>query len=545
MPGPKFFLAGLLVLRVILLVMLLKREPGRMGGPLTAAVAIAAVVAALSLIWMLRPRPGFQAPPIWALLLQAIIDVLLVTSLVAAEGREATALAAFYIALLTIYALLLPLGRALFLVLLVGGGYSAVTLLYGGGAAPEVDFWAQLAVVVGVGMLVALLGHRLASAAQEQQTLALALEQARLEAEEILGTIQSGVITIDSAGVLRYLNPRGRKILGARFKDFTPGKPIMATLRVSSPGLHQAISKGLLDGSRVSRGEALVNTTGGGSFPVGLSTTTFHRPGREGILVTGIFTDISDLKQLQEFRMRNERLEAVSALSASLAHEIRNPLAAIRSAVEQLAAGAGEDEDERVLANLVMRESERLNRLLKEFLDFSKVRATVYERVDLYRVVNEVLETVKGNPAAESIRIELKGRPLQVEVDVDLIHRMVSNLVLNAVQALAGERGEDAEDARVEVRIEWVDSGEGSRGSSRRPIRLTVTDNGPGIPAMVQERLFEPFITGRIGGTGLGLPIVQRAVAAHGGVILVDSRPEIGTTFKIYLPENWNGEATA
>lgn len=78
-----------------------------------------------------------------------------------------------------------------------------------------------------------------------------------------------------------------------------------------------------------------------------------------------------------------------------------------------------------------------------------------------------------------------------------------------------------------------------------REVRLVVSDNGPGIPESVRERLFEPFVSGRQGGTGLGLAIVQRAVAAHRGVILVDSSPELGTTFSIYLPTTWNREDRA
>src|SRR5690606_15082662 len=150
------------------------------------------------------------------------------------------------------------------------------------------------------------------------------------------------------------------------------------------------------------------------------------------------FTDISDLKRLQEFRLRAERLEAVAALSASLAHEIRNPLAAIRSAVEQLAAGVDDNADDRVLADLVMRESERLNRLLSEFLDFSRVRATRFERLDLLEVFGEARQFVAEHPAAQGVTLLLNGEPTVIEADRDLVHRIATNLMLNAAQALDG-----------------------------------------------------------------------------------------------------------
>jgi signal transduction histidine kinase len=236
--------------------------------------------------------------------------------------------------------------------------------------------------------------------------------------------------------------------------------------------------------------------------------------------------------------LRAERLEAVAALSASLAHEIRNPLAAIRSAVEQLARAVGPDEDEQTLARLVLRESERLNRLLSEFLDFSRVRASKFERLDLAELVRDAARIVGEHPAAKGVAIVVAGDSVGLDADSDLMNRLVSNLLLNAVQALDG-RG------RVDVSVGLAQAGEGPGGGVERPVKLVVRDNGPGIPDAVRERLFEPFVTGRQGGTGLGLAIVQRAVSAHRGVILVDTAPRAGTTFSIFLPSTWNREDKA
>src|SRR5690606_27647725 len=279
--------------------------------------------------------------------------------------------AALYVALVTIYALLLPVGRGLIAVAFAVVCY-VVIVLQSSLTPPGVEFWTQLGVIAFVGGMIAVLGNRLATAAREQRALADALAQARLEADEILATIQSGVITVDGEGRLAYINPRARRVVGG--DGFVTGEPVMETLRARSRDLHEALQRGISHGTRMQRGEAQVRRADGSLFPVGVSTTTFYRPGGGPPSVTAIFTDISDLKRLQEFRLRAERLEAVASLSASLAHEIRNPLAAIRSAVEQLAVGVAEDDDDKVLADLVMRESERLNRLLSEFLDFSRVR---------------------------------------------------------------------------------------------------------------------------------------------------------------------------
>jgi two-component system sensor histidine kinase PilS (NtrC family) len=267
------------------------------------------------------------------------------------------------------------------------------------------------------------------------------------------------------------------------------------------------------------------------TFPVGLTTTTIAGSGGLPPRVTAIFTDISDSKRLEELHLRAERLEAVAELSASLAHEIKNPLASIRSSVEQLSRSTRTNPDEKFLANLIVRESDRLSRLLSEFLDFSRVRVTEYRAVDLRVVAAAAVRLVRQHPDCPAdVQIDFSGGPAPMEGDEDLLHRVVSNLVLNAVQAAGAG-------ARVQVFTGRPAPEEIPAGLAvENPVALRVSDTGPGIPDAVRERLFEPFVTGRPGGTGLGLAIVQRAVAAHRGLVLVDSTPGHGTTFTVYFP---------
>ncbi len=552
-PGPRGILGAVLAFRLLLAVLLLvspdgaaqvlvrSGAAGRAVQPAAIVALIGLVVAALATLWLFPRllRIGTSLPSPNALLLQAGADLMLVTALVGGERSEASSLAALYLVLLAGYALLLPLGRALIMVLAATAAYVAITLwLAVPSVLPGTNFWSQVGVIFLIGVLVAMLGDRLSGERARHQALRIELAQARLEAEEILASIHSGVITVDDRGNLRYANPRALQILGEELGGFVVSQPVLDVLRTRSRELHDAVVHGIRDGFRVTRGEAAVRRDDGSLFPVGLSTTTFKRPGSERSLVTAVFTDISELKRLNEFRLRAERLEAIAALSASLAHEIRNPLMAIRSAVEQLARSAGPDEDEQTLAVLVQRESERLNRLLSEFLDFSRVRATRYERVDLLDLVTAAARIVAAHPDAAAIDLDVDGEPISMDADTDLVHRMVSNLMLNAAQALGGA-------GRVVLRVGWAPAGEIPPGPVLRRVKLTVQDTGPGIPPDVQQRLFEPFATGRPGGTGLGLPIVQRAVAAHRGVILVDTVPGEGTTFTIFLPETANGETLA
>lgn len=541
LPGPRTLLLLVLLGRMMLLAVVLSRAlDGKQSAGMDPWIVVAIMaVTMLATAWLVTDLTRRRLPVAGSLFLQAVVDVLLVTTLVAFVGGETTPLAAFYVALVTVYALLLPLGRALLAVAFAAACYVLVTLqtgaAEGGGAAPSMEFWTQVGVIAGIGALIAVLGRRLAGAAAAQRQLAATLQQVRLEADEILATIQSGVITVDGEGRLGYINPRARRILGGGEESFVPGTPVMEALRSRSRDLHEAIEMGIRSGGRVARGEASVRRGNGSLFPVGLSTTTFLRSGSDHPSVTAIFTDISELKRVQEFRLRAERMEAVAALSASLAHEIRNPLAAIRSAVEQLAHNAGADSDDQVLARLVMRESERLNRLLSEFLDFSRVRAAECVPLDLLAVATDVATVLAEHPETRGTAIVVEGESIEIEADADLLHRIVSNLTLNAAQALQGG-------GRVVIGVGTARSGDAPSGLLDRRVKLTVQDNGPGIPDEVRERLFEPFVTGRPGGSGLGLAIVQRAVASHRGIILVDTAAGAGTTFSIFLPAKMDRE---
>jgi two-component system sensor histidine kinase PilS (NtrC family) len=240
---------------------------------------------------------------------------------------------------------------------------------------------------------------------------------------------------------------------------------------------------------------------------------------------------------IERLHTRAERLEAVAEMSASLAHEIKNPLASIRSAAELLAKVPGADDDTRTLTKLVQRESDRLSRLLSEFLDFARTGVTSVRRLDIVEIARHAAALVVAHPDKPdqvTIREMFPSTPLVVVGDDDLLHRAIFNLLLNAVQASP---------TGGEVRLEAVELAHHqlppqAEHFSRGAVMLRIADQGRGIPDSIKERLFEPFVTTKSGGSGLGLSIVHRAVEAHHGFILVDSPDRHGgTRFTVILPK--------
>ncbi|MGW8267578.1 MAG: two-component system sensor histidine kinase NtrB, partial [Longimicrobiales bacterium] len=265
------------------------------------------------------------------------------------------------------------------------------------------------------------------------------------------------------------------------------------------------------------------------------STTILDREAGLPPSVTAIFQDITDQDRLEVLNRRAERLEAVAELSASLAHEIKNPLASIRSAVEQISSGNLDGEDRGTLERLVLTESDRLSRLLSDFIDFSALRMGKIKNLDLAELARDCISLVKQNPeAGEGVRFRGVGldRVISVPGDGDLLHRVIFNLVLNAAQ-FAGRSGI--------VRVELRGPAECSAPAGtavKDPVCLRIADSGPGVASEDLPRIFDPFYTSRPGGSGLGLSLVHRAVEAHRGAVLVDRAEEGGAEFSIFLPGN-------
>ena len=492
----------------------------------TSFLLVATVVVTIASYWHTHLRG--RSPGRTFLYAQALYDVGLITAVVHVTGGPQSDLTPLYVPVIAVTAVLMPPASTALVTAFVGIVYFA-DVFFGHRTPMTAQVGLQLSVFVAVAAVTAYFASRVSVMGAEREALAGELRQVRLEAADVLRNIPTGIVTVDEDGHLLYCNPAAENILGFKERQWR-GRSVMPEFARIAPEFWAAITATARRGVRAMRVEATVRLPDR-TFPIGVTTTTLEvEPG--GVpRVTAIFTDISDSKRLEELHLRAERLEAVAELSASLAHEIKNPLASIRSSVEQLGRAKRAHPDEKFLTGLVVRESDRLSRLLSEFLDFSRVRATECRPLDLHAVAAAAIRLVREHSdCPDDAVIDLAGGTTPMEGDEDLLHRVVSNLVLNAVQA-AGKG------ARVKVRTGRPAPHELPRGAGiENPVSLAVSDNGPGIPESLRTRLFDPFVTGRSGGTGLGLAIVQRAVEAHRGLVLVDSTQGQGTTFTVYFP---------
>jgi len=492
----------------------------------TSFLLVATVVVTIASYWYTHIRG--RAPGRTFRYAQALYDVALITTVVHITGGPQSDLTPLYVPLIAVTAVLMPPASTALITALVGIVYFA-DVFFGHTTPMTAQVGLQLSVFVAVAAVTAYFASRVSVMGAEREALAGELRQVRLEAADVLRNIPTGIVTVDADGQLLYCNPAAEQILGFKERQWR-GRSVMPEFARIAPEFWAAITATARRGVRAMRVEATVRRPER-TFPIGVTTTTLEVEPGGTPRVTAIFTDISDSKRLEELHLRAERLEAVAELSASLAHEIKNPLASIRSSVEQLGRAKRANPDEKFLTGLVVRESDRLSRLLSEFLDFSRVRATECRPLDLHAIAAAAIRLVREHPdCPDDAVIDLAGGNTAMEGDEDLLHRVVSNLVLNAVQA-AGKG------ARVTVRTGRPASHELPRGAGmENPVALAVSDNGPGIPENLRARLFDPFVTGRVGGTGLGLAIVQRAVEAHRGLVLVDSTEGKGTTFTVYFP---------
>jgi two-component system, NtrC family, sensor histidine kinase PilS len=475
---------------------------------------IIAVVYAMTLIYGLWLRRGPARPAV--AYVQLFGDVLLATTLVyLTGGAESPLTFAFLVAIVAGSILLYERGALLTACASAVAFVILVALLHTGALRTPLgtsilppsrlafalvsNLLAQFLIAVLAGYLsrqLSTTGGRLRARESDFRQLARFHEQ-------ILASMPSGLITCDGEGQVTFLNRAAEAILGVDAQR-TWGAPVEQVL----PGINAL-------GLAVRR-SVLEVPTPVGTRTLGLSASALASVDGAHLIV---FQDLTELRRVEEELKRVDRLAALGSLSAQLAHEIRNPLAAMRGSAQMLAAQATGGSQVR-LAQILVRESDRLSALLADFLRFARPPPPSLSACSLRDVVGETLDMLQADPLAAQTRLETALQDVLANVDADQLRQVLINILRNALTA-AGPSG------RVRLSIHRGDHGP----------EIHIWDSAGSIPPAHLPRIFEPFFTTKEGGTGLGLSTAHSIVQAHGGTIRVSSSPDAGTEFVIALPD--------
>ena len=357
----------------------------------------------------------------------------------------------------------------------------------------------------------------------------------------IVRSLNSGLLSTDEQGRIASFNPQAERIVG-RAAAAVLGLPVDEVI----PGAWELARRSAADGVPPLRRNRLAYASPAGDAKfLGLAGAVLRDAAGEPVGYLLIFQDVTGIVEMETQLTQRERLAAVGEMAARIAHEVRNPLAAISGSVQLLSGADGLARDDELdrLMGIVVREADRLSALVGDFLGYARPSSAVREPVAPYEVASEVLTVLRGS-AGEGFEFELAGDPdATVLGDPGQLRQVLWNLCLNGLDAMpkGGRLNVSVEPAAQAAGAQRRRAGEGNTGtrpfcgSTCAGLVITVEDEGEGIDPRWLDRLFEPFFTTKEGGTGLGLATVHRIVESHGGRVEVESRPGSGTRFRCHF----------
>jgi two-component system sensor histidine kinase PilS (NtrC family) len=287
------------------------------------------------------------------------------------------------------------------------------------------------------------------------------------------------------------------------------------------------------------RYETLFTHPEGRKIYLGFSISPLTGPDGSLMGHTLIFQDITKFKEMEEEMVRYDKMAAIGQLAAGMAHEIRNPLASLCGSIQMLRSELVLDPANDRLMHIILRESERLNSLITDFLLFAQPPKINKSVTNIKHIIEETIDLFLNSPDYhDGIQIQGPGNceDLQVMMDPDQMKQVLWNLFINAAQAMTAGGSLNIElEKRANGLLLHSPPGPGSE-APKTWVKVSISDSGNGIPPHEKEKIFEPFYTTKDQGTGLGLSIVHKIVENHRGTITVESEVGKGSTFVIFLP---------
>ncbi len=503
-------------------------NPGRL--PLALGILVVAVACSAGAIAMWSAYIRHR----WVLAFHLVFDLAWVGLVIYGTGGVASTGVILLFAVVLIGNLVLP-GVAPFLLPTVAGlVLSLQAALYLGdnhpiphevaAARPDLvgtnRILGNLALQVGAIFVVDLLGQFLARRLREQQRYT----------GEVLDQLGEGVLAIDRSGIVVYVNAEAVRLLDLHRHGDSPladltDQPVERLLA----GQALAPVLALVQGERV---PALERFEGFAGRSLVLRVTGLVGANGRPLGRTLLIADETRLRILEENARRSEHLASLGEMAAGIAHEVRNPLTSLRGCAQEVAdicAKLG-NPDAAALAGIMVDESDRLGRIVGDFLSLSRLRDPKRAEVDLEPIIASIERMAQARrdlPPGIAMVFSVAPDCLPLDADADQVRQLLANLINNALDAVRA-----TPQPRIECRVQMADES----ALNGAAVRITVSDNGIGIPAELQERIFTPFFSTKAQGTGLGLSLVNRIVRQHEGVLGLSSQPGQGTTITIDLP---------
>jgi two-component system sensor kinase FixL len=336
----------------------------------------------------------------------------------------------------------------------------------------------------------------------------------------IVESAVDGIVVIDSHGRIESFNAAAERLFGYRETEVIGQNVNMLMPSPYHEDHDEYLARYLRTGEQKIIGigrEVTGKRRDGRTFPVHLSVGEMSVNGERKF--TGILHDLSVRIRMEEQLREQTALARLGEMAAVIAHEVKNPLAGIRGAIQVIGGRLPQGSKDAAVVKEIVNRIDALNELMKDLLLFARPPQPRPAPVDLSGLIRTTADLLSGDPALKSIAVRVEGDAPPAQVDAELMKIVFQNLLVNGAQAMHGQG----------AIVVTVAAGDGV-------CRVTFRDSGPGIPADVRERIFTPFFTTKARGTGLGLPTAKRIVEAHGGSIAIQCPPGGGTTVDLALP---------
>jgi PAS domain S-box-containing protein len=391
-----------------------------------------------------------------------------------------------------------------------------------------------------IGQLAVVFNHMTAQLLQQRRDLEATHESLRERFQEvadlksytdsILSSITSGIVTLDLDGRVATVNPAAELLTGL-FSGEIAGR-YCTEVFAHTPEVAEILMETLARREGTATVSLSLRRRNDTSVPVEMSTAPLRGLEGKDLGVVGVFRDVSQVRELEGQLRRSDRLAALGTLAAGLAHEIKNPLASLRTFTRIIPRKFEDVRFRETFMRVVPHELERINGIVEQLLELARPSRLRPVPLAIPGVLDRVLELYANELDAKGITVsrEYAREIPAITADPERLYEAFVNLVSNALAAMATG-------GRLTVRNGWHRPAEPVvRGAGGRRVRIEIEDTGSGISPLEAEKVFDPFFTTKAEGTGLGLALTHKIIDDHGGSISFRSTPGVGTVFTVLLP---------